>query len=248
MLRKVSIFILCIFFVFVFTGCEDGVGKLKNENHNLRVNLSECQQRITSFSQAMELATSGDYANAAEIYNGVRSSEVDKQKEIISNYTKNILTIILIGSLAIMAVLLFIAAFAVDSFLEGFVRFIAIIAAFILYFGSKFTGLSIPSLMLSAITTSNPIYFISVGALIPSLVGVTASWYVLKKLKKNESFAYRIAIFIGVFLITIFSDVLLAAFGTNISGSKELVPNISFVLGVSLYVVFRYETKKSNNN
>jgi len=135
--------------------------------------------------------------------------------------------------------------------LETGLRIASIIVAFLLYFGSKAVGISIPDLILSAIQTSNPIAIGMFGAAVPFSAGAFSAWYVLRNMKKQPDIAVRAFIMIMTFVIILLGDVYLTTYkiDTQTEGiNKFLLPNITFTAGVILYIIFNFVPTKDGGH
>jgi hypothetical protein len=91
------------------------------------------------------------------------------------------------------------------------------------------------------------------GLILPALTGAFVAWYCLRNLHKHEDLAHRIVILISTFILFLFADVYIASLGTLISKdvNVSLMPNLTFTLGVSLYIIFKYKHQviaASNNS
>jgi hypothetical protein len=130
---------------------------------------------------------------------------------------------------------------------EKIIRTISLTTGFLIYFGSKAVGLSIPDLLIHAIKISNPYLTIFVGILLPFATGVIAAWFLQRVINKDEDFAARVIILITTFILVLFSDVYVGTFGVH-QFNKELnaylLPNLSFTIGISLYLIFTYKSNR----
>lgn len=127
---------------------------------------------------------------------------------------------------------------------EVVIRIIAALVGFLIYFAANALGLSIPSLMLKAISTTNPGAIGLFGAVAPAAAGVIVAWYCLRTLKKSEELAFRLLVLLSTFIIVLFGDVYVASLANKELGphglNVSLLPNATFVIGICLYIVFRY--------
>jgi|SRR5829696_3997762 len=127
---------------------------------------------------------------------------------------------------------------------EVVIRLIAALTGFLIYFGSQAVGLSIPSLMLAALSTTNPVSIGIFGAVAPASAGIVVAWYCLRVIKKSEELGLRLLVLLSTFIIVLFGDVYVASLanreftqqGLNVS----LLPNLTFTIGICLYIIFRY--------
>jgi len=138
---------------------------------------------------------------------------------------------------------------------EVVIRIVAALTGFLIYFGSTAVGLSIPSLMLQAISTTHPASIGVFGGVAPAAAGIIVAWYCLRTLKKSEELGLRLLVLLSTFIIVLFGDVYVASLankelspqGLNVS----LLPNLTFTIGICLYIIFRYlpggDTRKADS-
>lgn len=156
----------------------------------------------------------------------------------------NLITNVLIV-LAMLAMISFIGLLIFSgSSLQILIRILATVTGFLIYFGAKAVGLSIPSLMLSAISTTTPASIGVLGILLPGLAGMIVAWYCLKSIKKSEEVGLRLVILISTFIVVLFGDAYMASLGTAVTSQQginvALLPNLTFTVGIALYIIFRY--------
>jgi hypothetical protein len=128
---------------------------------------------------------------------------------------------------------------------ETFMRCLAAACGLLLYLGSTAVGLSIPEMMFKALSTSFPIAIGVTGILFPACLGFLVSWYVIRELNSKDArqnaIAMRILTMVVVFVFFLYSDSYVASFGTELgSAFVHLLPNLSFVLSVLLYAIFKF--------
>jgi len=130
--------------------------------------------------------------------------------------------------------------------LEKVIRTAAAMTGFLIYFGARAIGVTIPDIMMDAITASNPITFGFFAILMPTASGLLVTWYTIKCIKRNEDTASRIVIMLTTFILVMFADVYAATYINDIETAhmkKSLVPNLIFTISMSLYVIFKYKHK-----
>lgn len=132
---------------------------------------------------------------------------------------------------------------------EKTVRMSAFTSGFLIYYGSKALGISIPVLMIKSLVITNPFSIGLFGILIPSLTGYFVAWYCIRNIRKSDDIAARLIILIVTFIIVLFSDVYATAF--DVIPMREtgleitLLPNLTFTIALSLYLIVRYNRKQS---
>lgn len=132
--------------------------------------------------------------------------------------------------------------------LEQVIRLLAAVTGFLIYFGARATGMSIPDLMLSSIKTTGGVGFFFSSIFVPAGAGTLVAWYCLRALKKSDDIASRFVTLIATFVLVMFTDVYANTFtgGTGPrSVSTMLLPNLTFTIGLSLYVIMKYLPKRT---
>ena len=169
----------------------------------------------------------------------------------IFNQFFHVLTHVLIvaGILAIIYLVAYMI-FSPKDGIESAVRSSAFATGFLIYYGSKALGLSIPSLIITSLMITNPFTIGLFGILIPSLTGYFVAWYCIRNIKKNDNIAARLIILIITFIIVMFSDVYITTYGVPKIGEDVLdimlLPNLTFTIALSLYVILRYKRKEQH--
>lgn len=158
----------------------------------------------------------------------------------------NIIThiMILVGIIG----LIFYIGYAVHKEEKVFEKVILVISAmtgFLIYFGARALGLSIPEMMMTSVSVSNPVKMAFFSILIPWSVGVAVAWYFSWCLSKHIDIAFRVVILISAFIVTLFGDVYAASYKVTTGGGIDtsLLPNLTFTVGMGLYIILNYKTR-----
>lgn len=128
-------------------------------------------------------------------------------------------------------------------------RVLSCAMGFLIYVGSRATGLSIPDLMLSAITQGGFFNIFLKSVLLPAGSGILVSWFCISRMKDSGLIATRMTLILMVFVLFTFVDAYAVAYDLSeevarslrYSGSKDnqinalLAPNLVFTLTVGLY-------------
>ncbi len=131
--------------------------------------------------------------------------------------------------------------------IENSIRAMACAVGFLIYMGSKAIGGSIPQLLFGGMQEAMPIRITLVGGLFPAAVGWIVAFFCIWSLRKGESFVSRIIILFGVFIFTAFVDTYILTYSidkTSNEINKALMPNISFIVGVVMYVVLNVKPEQ----
>lgn len=161
----------------------------------------------------------------------------------------NVLTnVLIVTSVLVMIFLIGRLIFGGRGELEVAVRSMAAVAGFLIYVGSKAVGLSIPSFMLSAISTTNPFTIGFLSIVVPGAAGVVVAWFCLMNIRRAEELGSRLVVLLSTFIVALFGDVYVATLGTEVTSEQgidlSLLPNLTFTVGISLYIIFRYLPSK----
>lgn len=161
----------------------------------------------------------------------------------------NILThlLIIVGILA-MFVFVGIMVKAETVWLERIIKASTLVTGLLIYFGAKTVGISIPAIIMSSVQNTNPIIFGLFALILPSLAGIFVSWYCIKNMNRSEIIASRVVILISAFIAVMFGDIYASTYqlqNTSDTMNTALLPNLTFVVGLMLYVIFKYETRKA---
>ena len=148
--------------------------------------------------------------------------------------------------ISILGILYFVSEmiFSGRDIIEKAIRMSAFSTGFLIYYGSKSLGISIPLMMIKSLVITNPFSIGLFGILIPSLTGYFVAWFCIRNIKKSDNISARLIILIITFIIVLFGDVYVTAFGTMPSDkpafSMTLLPNLTFTIALSLYLILRY--------
>jgi glucan phosphoethanolaminetransferase (alkaline phosphatase superfamily) len=153
---------------------------------------------------------------------------------------------VIVGMLAIAAFITRLVG-SEERTVEKIILIAAAMTGFLSYFGAKALGISIPSLMLASAATTNPFTYGLMSVVLPSAAGVFVAWFFVRSLKRSENIARRLVILLSTLILVMFVDVYAATYQINSGASnslKSLVPNLTFVVAISLYVIFRWEPEE----
>lgn len=127
---------------------------------------------------------------------------------------------------------------------ERLLRVAAFGSGLLAYVGAKALGVSIPELMASSLAVAAPLSVGFLGVVFPALAGTFVAWFCLRLMHKDDNVAARGLVLFSAFFFTMFADTYAQMAPQATSTSADLVlPNITFVLGVVLYTIFKYKPK-----
>lgn len=132
--------------------------------------------------------------------------------------------------------------------LEKAIRISAALTGFLIYLSTRIFNISIPYFAIISVSITNPIMFGIINIFIPSASGCVLAWYSIHCINRCEDTASRILILISSFIVVMFGDVYAALFQKMGLGDPEtvrmLTPNLTFIIAISLYFIFKYKHKK----
>ena len=125
---------------------------------------------------------------------------------------------------------------------ERLLRIVAFSAGLLSYLAAKAYGIAIPTLMASALDITKPLTLGFFGAILPSMAGTFVAWFCLRLMKNNQDVGKRGLVLFASFIFTMFSDSY-TTIASKITPSQSAngLPNMTFVLGIILYIIFKYE-------
>lgn len=155
--------------------------------------------------------------------------------------------LIIAGCIGLFVCILFLIG-NTASVEHAVLRVVAAVVGSFTYIGARALGVSIPGLLLQSIQITNPMSYGMFSILVPSAAGVIVAWILTSALRGSADKAQRIIILILSFIVVLFGDTYSVAYSVK-SGTTEfqtsLIPNLTFILSLGLYLVLRYEPKKS---
>lgn len=155
-----------------------------------------------------------------------------------------VLHALLIGSMFAFIASAVLLVFKTDNSLERAIRAGAVFSGAMVVLGARAAGLSFGDFIvesMSATTLKGNVAAVA-GAVVPSSLGVGLSMHLLRAFKRNETIAIRILGFVGTLAAMQFAEIYAAAVDTRgLDLGKVAIPNISFVVGIILYIVLKFD-------
>lgn len=155
------------------------------------------------------------------------------------------LHILLAGSMLVFVYSLVRAAWDEPNGRERSVRLMALAAGALVTLGASASGASYAKFTVDALAGGRPASFLaSVGATIfPALLGFGLGFFLTRQTTRDEYMAMRILCFVGMLTAVAFLQVYAEA--TKVNGvflGKASLPNVSFVAGIILTMLFTLPT------
>jgi hypothetical protein len=131
------------------------------------------------------------------------------------------------------------------SWQERIMRSIAAVSGLLVYLGAKALGLSLPSFLLQALTQSGSYLTGLMGALFPAMLGFIVAWYVTRYFNSRDArknlIGMRLLAMVMTMVFFLYTDCYVATVdAAHTEQFQLLLPNLTFVLAILLYAVFRY--------
>ena len=152
-----------------------------------------------------------------------------------------LLNVFLVGSFVLFVGTLFWAALRPTSPMERFLRVAAIFGGALVTLGAAASGATFASFTASSLAEGRPASAAAHlgSAVIPGLLGAGLGFYVTRTINRGGYRAIRVMCFVGSLAVSAFIGVYIASL--NLQGlllGPNAVPNVAFVVGVILTVVF----------
>lgn len=156
---------------------------------------------------------------------------------------KIILNTILIGSMLAFVVCSVCAALAGDSLIERTIRFGMLFSGALVVLGAQAAGLSFAQVITDALTSSGALTT-TAGVVVPGAVGAGIGSFLVRFTRYGNVFVMRILIFVCMLAGAQFAEIYASAVNTHgLVLGRSVLPNISFVVGILLYVALTYDPK-----
>lgn len=151
--------------------------------------------------------------------------------------------ILIVSGIIGMMISVVMIVFLAEGFMSRVIRVLSAVSGMFVYIGARAVGISIPELMLNGMEVAQ---FAIVGlswVVLPSSTGVLVAWIITRQLHKGEDYASRIINMVLTFVIVMFSDIYVASYSYDHDSAfnKALLPNLSFILSLMIYIVLRYD-------
>jgi energy-converting hydrogenase Eha subunit C len=149
---------------------------------------------------------------------------------------------LLISSLLLFVGAVFLVTLKTEDPLERAIRFAALFCGAMVVLGAQAAGANYADFILRAVSNVRPVSFGVFGAVLPASAGIAVGWYFTSSIKKSSNLGIRILGFIGMLASTQFLQVYAVAVSNKgVELKSSAVPNISFMVGLILYIVTKWE-------
>ena len=132
---------------------------------------------------------------------------------------------------------------------EKRMKALALFVGALVVVASQATGTSYADFMLGALGGTKPLTFGVFGVIAPAAAGIALAWYFVRKLDRSEVFATRLLMLIGMLAVTQFAVMYGVADGEEgFSLGQASIPNVAFVVGLLLYMLFNYDPSATSKS
>jgi hypothetical protein len=150
---------------------------------------------------------------------------------------------LLIGSMIGFLFAIATVTFSTGNGIERLIRCSALFSGAMVVLGAQAAGVSFADFAVESLSGSK--LFSGAGltaTVVPGGAGVAMGWYLTRSLRRSENIAIRVLAFVGMLAITQFAQIYVVATSTKgVELGSTAVPNIAFVVGISIYVMLKYD-------
>lgn len=126
--------------------------------------------------------------------------------------------------------------------LEKMVRAMAVATGVFLYGAAKAMGVSLTVWITKAVESGTWFTFLTVGTLIPSILGILVAKFVIRALKSANYMAMRVILFMGSLILLQFCDLYIeTGLRSGLEITRQLAPNLLFLSFFGLYLIFKFK-------
>lgn len=157
-----------------------------------------------------------------------------------------LLHVLLAGSLLLFLYVIVRLALAANNPMEKAIRILAILAGVLLVLGAGAAGVDYATFTVQSLAGARPASAAaSVGtAVVPALIGAAVGFYIIRVYRRSTLKAIRVLCFIGMLTVVAFVQVYAEA--AQVQGvilGAAAIPNVTFILGIVLVIVFTSEAE-----
>lgn len=168
-------------------------------------------------------------------------------QELVGRLLVGGIHLLIISTLAAITLLTLKLINSAPSPVERNLRYLALAAGLLLFFAANTLNIDLASLTFGALSLAFPGRTAIADFLLPASAGICSSWFLLKGLKEKAraSKAIKLVILLTAFLLFAFAGLYAESVKAGEGKARLLLPNVSFVLALILYAVFRYDPEEN---
>jgi hypothetical protein len=113
--------------------------------------------------------------------------------------------------------------------------------------GSQAAGASYAQFTINAMgsTSAGGALAKAAAVAVPGSVGIGLGWYLRRCMRRADTYAIRVLAFVGMLAVAQFAAIYVASLDKKgVKLGATAIPNISFILGLLLYLVFKHDVSK----
>ncbi len=179
-----------------------------------------------------------------ELYRLLENAQANATSKIpwLRTAMNTMLHVLLIASLLLFIVSIVKLTMETSDGIEKAIRAMALFTGALIVVGTQSSGKSYADFIINSLANSKPFTFGLFGVALPGAGGAALSWYALRAVKRSENVAVRFLGLFGMLAVTQFA----VMYGVAVSDrgydiGKTAIPNISFIVGLFVYLVFNYD-------
>lgn len=159
------------------------------------------------------------------------------------------LNLLLVGSFVLFLAALFLAVYRTDDPIEKGIRALAMFVGALIVLATQAAETNYTDFIVDSLGGVRPISFGLGGVIVPGALGATLAWYFAHATKRSPNRAMRVMAMLGTLAGTQF----LWLYGASLEEAgfefnAAMMPNLSFVAGISLYLIFEFNTDDARSS
>jgi hypothetical protein len=160
----------------------------------------------------------------------------------LSTLVNGLMHILLVGSMVFFVYVAITEVAKTRHEGEKRMKALALFCGSLIVVATQASGTSYADFMLGSLGGTKPLTFGAFGLIAPGAAGLALAWYFVRKLDRSEVFATRLLMLFGMLAVTQFGVMYAVAVGDQgYELGTTALPNISFVVGLFLYMLFNYD-------
>jgi hypothetical protein len=165
-------------------------------------------------------------------------------RELVGHIFTAGIHILILSTMVIMTSLTFKLIRSAPNLIERKLRYLALTGGLLLFFAADTLKIDLASLIVRSLALIYPANVAVAECAIPATAGTFSAWFLLRGLQEREKTSkfVKLLVMLTGFLLFTFADLYATSMKLPQKNSGlTLLPNVSFVLALVLYSVFRYQ-------
>lgn len=161
---------------------------------------------------------------------------------MLAAFLSVVLNIMLIGSMLLFVAYSVRVSLSADNTGERMIRFGSLFAGALVVLGGQVAGVGFSQFIVKSMSSSG--VAVTAGVVVPGVAGASLGFLFLRSAYRDNIFAIRVLIFIGMLAAAQFAEIYAQVVKRNgYSLGAAVVPNIAFVVGIILCIALTYDPK-----